>query len=66
MKYNCGHYGCDICGARECAGVSLKRYNIGKITYEACDICIKKAIKLAVSVSEEFSTIIDLDKPCGN
>ena len=66
MKYNCGHHGCDICGARECAGTTLKKYCINEIDYFACDSCIKKAIRFAVSASEEFSTIIDSNKPCGN
>ena len=65
MEYHCGHNGCDICGGRSCAGVELNRYFIGKLTYYACDSCIKKAIKFATSASEEFSTIIDLNKPCG-
>lgn len=26
MKYECGHLGCDICGARACANVPLHRF----------------------------------------
>ena len=55
MKYHCGHQGCDICGARECTGTSLKKY--GDIL--ACLRCVQMA--------ETFGgTIIDVGKACGN
>ena len=66
MQYHCGHNGCDICGARTCAGTVLNKYYVRDLTYYACDSCVKKAIVFAVKASEEFSTIIDLDKSCGN
>jgi hypothetical protein len=61
MKYQCGHEGCDICGARECANTKLTKFQ----TYHICDWCLVKAIKLAIHVSETFSTLIDPGKPCG-
>lgn len=60
MKYRCGHEGCDVCGSRECAGTTLWRYGDVK----ACYGCIEKAIRLAIRATEEFSTHIDLSKPC--
>jgi hypothetical protein len=70
MKYICGHKGCDICGARECAHTSLKHYRAHysgrSVDLFVCDDCTIKAIKLAIDVTESFSTMIDLDKPCGN
>ena len=60
IKYKCGHGGCDICGARTCAGTDLK--HLGK--YDICPYCLNNAIKLAIHVSESFSTIIDVDKKC--
>ena len=62
MNYKCGHKGCDICGGRKCDGLVLT--NIGE--YIVCKYCVQKAIKLAIHVSESFSTYIDLDKPCGD
>jgi len=62
MKYNCGHSGCDVCGARQCDGdVTLKP--VGR--FVVCCYCIKKVVKLAVHVSESFSTCIDPANPCG-
>ncbi len=61
MKYHCGHTGCDICGARECAGTHLEKYG----EYLVCGYCILSAIKFAIHASETFSTTIDHDKPCG-
>jgi hypothetical protein len=60
MKYDCGHLGCDVCGGRQCNGVNLKLISI----YMVCDYCIAKAVRLAVHVSEEFSTYVDVTKPC--
>jgi hypothetical protein len=62
MKYHCGHYGCDVCGARECAGFELR--NVG--TCKVCGYCITKAVKFAIEAAETFSTYIDPAKPCGN
>jgi len=62
VKYHCGHKGCDVCGARECAGMYLKTYG----EYVVCEFCLNKAIGVAVRMSEEFGgTIIDPSKPCG-
>ena len=60
MKYHCGHDGCDVCGARECDGTHLNRIADCKV----CTVCISKAIRLAIQVSEQFSTRIDPGKPC--
>lgn len=60
MKYQCGHSGCDVCGARTCSGLMLKQFE-GIVT---CEYCIMQALKLAIHVSETFSVQIDLDKPC--
>lgn len=60
MKYHCGHSGCDVCGARRCDDVLLE--HIGP--YLACRPCIEKAVKLAIHVSESFTTFIDPAKPC--
>jgi hypothetical protein len=62
MIYHCGHRGCDVCGSRECAGMRLTKY--GDIL--ACNLCVIKALKLAIHVSETFSTEIDPSKPCGS
>jgi len=63
MKYHCGHDGCDICGARTCAGTSLKRFGKDILV---CDSCIVKALKFAIQISESFGgTIIDPGKQCG-
>jgi rRNA maturation protein Nop10 len=66
MKYQCGHEGCDICGARQCgshpANFPLERQ--GK--YIVCLNCKILAIKVAIEMAETFGeTIIDLSKPCG-
>ena len=62
MKYHCGHRGCDICGARECTKVALKKY----FDFIVCDCCLKLALKLAVQMAETFGgTIIDPAKKCG-
>jgi len=67
MKYQCGHEGCDVCGARTCAGTTLKRFQYaGGVIYLVCDTCVRKAIVLAVQVSAEFSTYIDPSRPCGD
>lgn len=62
MKYHCGHLGCDICGSRQCAGANLNKF----AEYIVCHTCIIKAIKLAIHVTEDFSTYIDPSKRCGN
>lgn len=62
MKYLCGHDGCDVCGARACAGMML--HNVGDCI--VCEFCMVKAVKLAIHVAESFSVCIDVDKPCGN
>ena len=63
MKYHCGHNGCDICGARECAGTDLRSYH----DCIACDSCVTKAVKFAVNAAETFGgTMIDPARPCGN
>jgi hypothetical protein len=62
MKYHCGHEGCDICGARECAGIILHKYGANK----ACDSCARQAIALAIEAAQQFGGImIDLSKQCG-
>ncbi len=63
MIYNCGHRGCDVCGRRECDPLpTMKRY----WEYTICEYCLKKAIKLAISMAESFGgTVIDVAKPCG-
>jgi hypothetical protein len=62
MKYHCGHDGCDICGARTCAGASLKQ--IGR--FLVCPACEILAVSFAVNAAETFGgTIIDPSKPCG-
>ena len=60
MKYHCGHDGCDVCGARTCAGMVLRRVG----TYLVCDPCNKDAVELAIHVSKRFSVVIDTAKPC--
>jgi hypothetical protein len=62
MKYDCGHEGCDICGVRECAGFPIKHID----KYYVCSRCLPKAILYAIRASEEWSTYIDLCKPCGH
>lgn len=62
MKYQCGHDGCDICGARECTNTVLKKYG----DLKACDSCVRRAVRIAVQMAETFGgTIIDTSKPCG-
>ena len=61
MKYHCGHEGCDICGARVCAGVPIRKIGI----YGVCDSCVLLAVKFAVNAAETFGgTVIEPDKPC--
>ena len=66
MKYNCGHKGCDICGARQCGsypGNFLLEHH-GK--YIVCLDCKILAIKIAIEMAETFGgTIIDVNKKCG-
>lgn len=61
MLYRCGHKGCDVCGARECADALLKRYG----DYLACESCVIKCLRLGVDVAASFSTFIDVERPCG-
>lgn len=61
MKYHCGHNACDICGGRECAGLSSNNY--GNI--RVCKDCLHKALKFALGAAEQWGgNIIDPDKPC--
>jgi hypothetical protein len=71
MRYDCGHDGCDVCGTRACKrDVTLHKYQLfNPHQYEVliCDWCLKKAVKLAVQMSETFGGVmIDLQKPCKN
>lgn len=61
MKYRCGHLGCDVCGGRECNGIRLEKFD----GYYVCHACKCKAVELAIHVSQSFTTIIDVDRPCG-
>ena len=67
MTYNCGHKGCDLCGARQCDHPSmvLELFSIGGVPYEMCDTCIRIAVKFTVYASQTLSVRIDLDKLCG-
>ena len=62
MKYECGHYGCDICGRSKCRGTTL--FSVGD--YRVCGYCQAAAISFAIQAAERFSVIIDTKKPCGN
>lgn len=62
MKYQCGHNGCDICGGRECAGLTLQRID----KYMICEYCLNKAVETAYEMACRFGgAIIDVSKPCG-
>ena len=66
MIYHCGHLGCDICGARECAGVKMNKLGIDP-TYEICDSCLLTAVKFAVHAAETFGgTFINPREQCAN
>lgn len=63
MRYNCGHDGCDICGARSCADAHLRV--IGKNT--VCESCLNTAVTFAVNAAETFGgCCIDVSRKCGN
>lgn len=62
MNYQCGHKGCDVCGARTCTGTHLEK--VGK--YEVCESCIELSVRTTVHLCETLGgTIIDPAKPCG-
>lgn len=63
MKYHCGHFGCDICGARECTGEYLNKLITDCVI---CSTCIRMAVNFAIRAAETFGgTIIDPSKKCG-
>lgn len=67
MTYQCGHYGCDICGMSQCGRqgrhLTLRRY----YSYQVCEFCIGQAVKFAYDAAATFGgTVIDVSKPCGN
>ncbi len=65
MKYNCGHEGCDICGARVCGQASISRHEYAGVKYSVCKHCLPLAVKTVVDMAETFGgTIIDPAKPC--
>jgi len=65
MVYNCGHNGCDICGAQDCRREfppRLRKYGI----FIVCDSCLESCIKFAYEAACRFGgTIIDVHRPCG-
>ena len=67
MRYDCGHAGCDICGARICdrGSLGLAQYGVLKKIL-ACTDCVARAVRFTLSACEQFGgTIIDSAKPCG-
>ena len=67
MKYQCGHNGCDLCGASQCGkygrNLTLRIF----FSYQVCDACIGLAVKFAYNAAATFGgTVIDVSKPCGN
>ena len=64
MKYHCGHSGCDVCGARECAQEPPKLQKFGN--FLVCEWCVNLAVRFAYDAAATFGgTIIDPSKPCG-
>jgi hypothetical protein len=69
MKYDCGHEGCDICGARRCTGADLEKIHdpMSREPMYVCDSCLSRAVRYAIDAAETFGGIyIDQSKPCGN
>ncbi len=63
MRYNCGHDGCDICGARRCKSSDVRLQKIGD--FLVCESCVRLSVKVAYNMSATFGgTIIDVSKQC--
>lgn len=64
MQYNCGHTGCDICGARTCGKHSTAFVKVGD--FLICESCLRTAVRFAYEAAATFGgTFIDPSKPCG-
>ncbi len=58
MKYQCGHEGCDVCGAAECCHYTLRRVLTAKGMCSICLSCERKAVLFAVEAVETFGGAI--------
>ena len=65
MKYQCGHVGCDICGASQCMARGCRR-DIRLIgNYEVCEMCMQVAVGFSYRAACTFGgTVIDPSRTC--
>lgn len=63
MQYACGHRGCDLCGVRECEGVTLLRRSQGG--HEVCQSCLWAAVGTVIRLASQWAVFLDVGKSCG-
>lgn len=64
MKYQCGHLGCDLCGARECDSMNYNLHLERWSNFIVCLDCVVRAIKQVHDKGITFNEIIP-DRKCG-